>query len=56
MWIKLRVGSQVRQTPEEGWKTYRLKNCEYNNKDKDDSPKTLNAANLATNSNKNNHE
>ena len=55
MWIKLHVGSQVRQTPEEGQKTYWLKNCEYNNEDKDDSPKTLNAK-LATNSNKNNHE
>ena len=30
----------VRQTPEEGWRTYQLKHCEYNNKDF--SLKTLN--------------
>ena len=35
-------GSQVRQTPEEVWRTYQLK-CRGNNyKDKDNSPKTLN--------------
>ena len=33
---------QVWQTPEEGWRIYRLKHCEYNNKDEDNSVKTLN--------------
>ena len=42
---KSHVGSQIRQTPEEGRKTYRLKHCEYNNKDEDNSPKTLNDKN-----------
>ena len=42
---KLRVGSQVRQTPEEGWRTYPLKHCRNNNNDKDNSPKTLNDKN-----------
>ena len=39
---KFREGSQVRQTPEEGWKIYQLKHCGNNNKDEDDSLKTLN--------------
>ena len=39
---KFRKNSRVRQTPEEGWRTYRLKRCENNNKDEDNSPKTLN--------------
>ena len=39
---KLRLGSRVRQTPEEGRRTYRLKRCGNNNKDEDNSPKTLN--------------
>ena len=34
-------GSQVRQTPEEGRGTYRPKRCGNNNKDEDNSPKTL---------------
>ena len=38
---KFRVGSQVRKTPEEGRRTYRPKSCGNNNKDKDNSPKTL---------------
>ena len=38
---KFREGFQVQQTPEEGWRTYRPKRCE-NNKDEDNSPKTLN--------------
>ena len=43
---KFRVGSQVRQeTPEEGWKTYRPKRCEYNNKGEDCNPKPLNDKN-----------
>ena len=36
------VGSRVRQTPEEGRRKYWPKRCEYNNKDEDNSPKTLN--------------
>ena len=40
-----RVGSPVRQTPEEGRRTYRSKCREYNNKDEDNSPKTLNYEN-----------
>ncbi len=39
---KLRVGSRVRQTPEVGRRTYRPKRCGNSNKDKDNSPKTLN--------------
>ena len=40
---KFRVGYRVRQeTPEEGRRTHRPKRCEYNNKDEDNSPKTLN--------------
>ena len=39
---KFRVGSRVRQTPEEGWRTYRPKRCGNNNEDEDNSPKTLN--------------
>ena len=39
---KLREGSRARQTPEEGRRTYRPKRCGNNNKDEDDSPKTLN--------------
>ena len=35
-------GSWVRQTSEEGWRTYRPKRCGNNNKDEDSSPKTLN--------------
>ena len=34
-------GSRVRQTPEEGRRTYRPKLCGNNNKDEDNSPKTL---------------
>ena len=37
-----REGSRVRQTPEEGRRTYQLKRCGNNNKDEDNSPKTLN--------------
>ena len=38
------VGSRVRkETPEECWK--RPKRCEYNNKDEDNSPKSLNDKN-----------
>ena len=37
-----RVGSQVQQTPGEGRGTYWMKCCGNNNKDEDNSPKTLN--------------
>ena len=39
---KFRESSRVRQTPEEGWRTYRLKRYGNNNKDEDNSLKTLN--------------
>ena len=39
---KFCVGSQIRQTSEEGWRTYQLKRCGTNNKDEDNSTKTLN--------------
>ena len=39
---KFRVGSEVRQSPEEGRRTYRPKCCGNNTKDEDNSPKTLN--------------
>ena len=42
---KFHVGSWVCQTPEEGWRTYQLKRCGNNNKDEDNSPKTLNDKN-----------
>ena len=38
---KFREGSRVRQTPEEGQRTYRPKRCGNNNKDEDNSSKTL---------------
>ena len=43
---KFREGSRVQQTPEEVWRTYRLKGCGNNNKNEDNSPKTLNDKNL----------
>ena len=43
---KFREGSRVRQTPEEGQRTYRPKRFGNNNKDEDNSPKTLNDKNL----------
>ena len=39
---KFHEGSRVRQTPEEGRRTYRPKRYGNNNKDEDNSPKTLN--------------
>ena len=39
---KFREGFRVRQTPEEGWRTYQPKRCGNNNKDEDNSPKNLN--------------
>ena len=38
---KFREGFRVRQMPEEGRRIYRLKRYVNNNKDKDNSPKTL---------------
>ena len=43
--LKFQVGFQVRQTPEESWRTYQQKRCENNNKNEDNSPKTLNYKN-----------
>ena len=43
--IKDRKGSRVRQTPDEGLRTYRPERCGNNNKDEDNSPKTLNDKN-----------
>ena len=45
---KFRVGSQVWQTPEEGRRTYRPKHYGNNNKDEDNSPKSLNDKNQAS--------
>ena len=43
---KFREGSRVRQTPEEGQRTYRPKRCGNNDKDEDNSPKNLNDKNV----------
>ena len=40
--LKFHVGSRVRLTLEEGRMTYQPKRCGNNNKDEDNSPKTLN--------------
>ena len=50
--LKFCVGSPVRQTPEEGQRTYRLKRCGNNNKDEENSPKTLNDKNHQASSQK----
>ena len=42
---KFRVGSRVRQTPEEGLRRYQLRRCGNSKKDEDNSPKTLNDKN-----------
>ena len=42
---KFRESSRVRQTPEEGRRTYRPKRCGNNNKGEDNSLKTLNDKN-----------
>ena len=45
---KFCVGSRVRQTPEASRRAYRLKRCgDNNNKDEDNSPKTLNDINIS---------
>ena len=45
---KYRVRSRVRQTPEEGLRTYRPKRSGTNNKDENNSPKILNDKNHQT--------
>ena len=45
-------GSWVWQTPEEGQRTYQPKCCGNNNKDEDNSPKTLNDKNHQASSQK----
>ena len=42
MCVCMRLGSQVRQTFEEGRRTYRSKRCGNNNKEEDNNSKTLN--------------
>ena len=42
---KFREGFRVQQIPEEGWRTYQPKCCGNNNKDEDNSLKTLNDKN-----------
>ena len=49
---KFREGSRVRQTPEEGRRTYRPKRCGNNDKDEDNSPKTINDKNHPASSKK----
>ena len=49
---KFRISSQVRQTPEEGRRTYQLKYCGNNNEDEDNSLKTLNDKNHQASSQK----
>ena len=49
---KFRVGSRVRQTPEEDRRTYQPKRCKNNTKDEDNSPKTLNDKNHQASSKK----
>ena len=49
---KFRERSWVRQTPEEGRRTYRPKRCGNNNKDEVNSPKTLNDKNHQASSKK----
>ena len=49
---KFREGSRVRQTPEEGQKTYRPKRCGNNNKDEDNSSKNFNDKNQQASSQK----
>ena len=50
---KFREGSRVRQTPEEGRRTYRLKRCGNNNKDEDNSLKNNNDKNQQVSSQNN---
>ena len=50
--LKYREGSRVRQTPDEDRRTYRPKHDRNNNKDEDNSPKTLNDKNQQASSQK----
>ena len=50
--LKFREGSRVRQTLEEGQRTYRPKRWGNNNKDEDNSPKALNDKNPQASSQK----
>ena len=50
--LKFPEGSRVRQTSEEGRRTYRAKRCGNNNKDEDNSPKNLNDKNQQASSKK----
>ena len=50
--MKFREGSRVRQALEKGPRTYRPKRCGNNNKDEDNSPKTLNDKNHQASSQK----
>ena len=49
---KFREGSRVRQTPEEGRRTYQPKSCGNNNKEEENSSKTLNDKNHQASSQK----
>ena len=49
---KFHIGYRVRQTPEEGQRTYRPKRCGNNNEDEDNSPETLNDKNHQVSSEK----
>ena len=49
---KFHVGSWVRQTPEEGWRTYQPKHCGNNNKVEDNSLKNFNDKNHQASSQK----
>ena len=49
---KICEGSRVRQSPEEGRRTYQPKRCGNNNKDEDNSPKNLNGKNQQASSQK----
>ena len=51
--IRFCEGSQVRHnTPEEGQKVYRLKRCDYDSKDDDNSPNILGDENYQASSKK----
>ena len=49
---RFREGSRVQQTPEDGRRIYRPKRCGNNNKDENNSPKTLNNINHQASSQK----
>ena len=49
---KFHESSRVQQRSEEGWRRYKPKHCGNNNKDEDNSPKTLNDKNHQASSQK----